>query len=88
MLRPYLLQMIITRIIIHAPPTRQRHEFDMTRKIPASTPAPHLSQPAGSATKSLESRDLMQGRSQIEIVHRGEIYRLRITRQGKLILTK
>ncbi|MEJ2590570.1 MAG: hemin uptake protein HemP [Candidatus Thiodiazotropha sp.] len=60
----------------------------MTRKIPASTPAQHLSQLAGSPSRTLESRDLMQGRSQIEIVHRGEIYRLRITRQGKLILTK
>ena len=60
----------------------------MTRKSPASTPTPHLSQQAASASRTLESRDLMQGCSQIEIVHRGEIYRLRITRQGKLILTK
>jgi hemin uptake protein HemP len=38
--------------------------------------------------QSLESRDLLQGRDQVEILHRGETYRLRITRQGKLILTK
>jgi len=29
-----------------------------------------------------------QGASEVRIVHRGQEYRLRITRQGKLILTK
>lgn len=36
----------------------------------------------------LELRSLMQGRQEIEISHQGEIYRLRLTRNGKLILTK
>lgn len=31
---------------------------------------------------------LFKGAREIEIVHKGEIYRLRITRQGKLILNK
>lgn len=37
---------------------------------------------------SIQSHELMQGRSQIEIIHKDEVYLLRITRQDKLILTK
>ncbi|MFZ3042899.1 MAG: hemin uptake protein HemP [Thiobacillus sp.] len=32
--------------------------------------------------------DLFQGRQEVLIAHQGETYRLRITRNGKLILTK
>jgi len=45
------------------------------------------SKPAAT-TKPLRSKDLFGDQSRIEIEHRGEIYRLQITRQGKLILTK
>ncbi len=37
---------------------------------------------------TLTSAELMQGRREIVIVHRGERYRLQQTRNGKLILTK
>lgn len=36
----------------------------------------------------LDSAALLGGRDEVEIVHQGETYRLRRTRQGKLILTK
>lgn len=36
----------------------------------------------------LDSKALLGSRDEVEIVHQGEIYRLRRTRQGKLILTK
>ncbi|MES9852813.1 MAG: hemin uptake protein HemP [Candidatus Thiodiazotropha sp. LLP2] len=36
----------------------------------------------------MHSCDLFRNQQRIEIEHRGEIYRLQITRQGKLILTK
>jgi hemin uptake protein HemP len=36
----------------------------------------------------LTSQTLFQGRRRIQIDHRGETYRLQITRQGKLLLTK
>ena len=36
----------------------------------------------------LDSMALLGGRDEIEIAHQGETYRLRRTRQGKLILTK
>jgi hemin uptake protein HemP len=38
--------------------------------------------------RSISSDDLMQGESEIQITHRGETYRLRVTRAGKLILQK
>lgn len=36
----------------------------------------------------IESTSLFQGKSEIIIVHQNEQYNLRITRNGKLILTK
>jgi len=39
-------------------------------------------------TGIVESHDLLGPGGRLEIRHRGEIYRLSITRQGKLILTK
>ncbi|WP_131111024.1 hemin uptake protein HemP [Sulfuricystis thermophila] len=36
----------------------------------------------------IDSRELFAGRKEILIRHEGEIYRLRLTRQNKLILTK
>lgn len=36
----------------------------------------------------LSTQELFQGRQEIAIEHAGAIYRLRITRQGKLILNK
>ena len=36
----------------------------------------------------LDSRDLFQGRREVLIDHQGSLYRLRLTRTGKLILHK
>ncbi len=38
--------------------------------------------------RQIQSCMLMRGKDQIEIVHGDQIYCLRVTRQGKLILTK
>lgn len=38
--------------------------------------------------KSLASSTVFNGATEIGIEHHGELYRLKITRQGKLILTK
>jgi hemin uptake protein HemP len=40
------------------------------------------------AQDCIDSRVLLQGREAISILHHGELYRLRETKQGKLILTK
>ena len=39
-------------------------------------------------TGALDSAALLGSRDEVEIAHQGETYRLRRTRQGKLILTK
>lgn len=44
--------------------------------------------PKQTVEKIYDSRDLFQGRQEILIEHAGHAYRLRITRQDKLILTK
>ena len=38
--------------------------------------------------RTISSEALFQGRTEIAIDHSGSIYRLKITRQGKLILNK
>lgn len=42
----------------------------------------------GDTAKRLRSEDLLQGQREIQIEHRGEIYRLLQTRNGKLLLQK
>lgn len=46
------------------------------------------SAPSGPQTERIDSESLLQGRRQIELLHQGEVYRLQVTRLGKLILTK
>jgi len=43
---------------------------------------------SAAARRQLASRDLLGGGNELHIEHNGEIYKLRQTRQGKLILTK
>ena len=69
----------------HSPDTmvsRQRHS--------GSSSAAAASRGAGAAggIPTVTSREVMAGREEICIDHHGEIYRLRITNSGKLILTK
>ncbi|MCM2288241.1 MAG: hemin uptake protein HemP [Sulfuritalea sp.] len=40
------------------------------------------------APRPLDSTTLLGAKGEVEITHQGETYRLRRTRQGKLILTK
>ncbi|MEK0084635.1 hemin uptake protein HemP [Benzoatithermus flavus] len=40
------------------------------------------------ARQPVSSRELLGGRRELQIVHNGSIYRLRVTGNGKLILTK
>ena len=53
--------------------------------------SPESSPPAGPARplpRNLTSLEILQGDSEVTISHNGEIYRLRVTRNGKLILQK
>jgi hemin uptake protein HemP len=53
--------------------------------LPSMQPAAPVAAPAGSA---VDSQRLLQGRSEVLIRHGNETYRLRHTRNDKLILTK
>ncbi|MBZ5758820.1 MULTISPECIES: hemin uptake protein HemP [Rhizobium] len=52
-------------------------------KTPA-TPPPHAVQ----TVRTIESAEIFRGQNEIVIRHEDFIYRLKITRQGKLILNK
>jgi hemin uptake protein HemP len=43
---------------------------------------------AAKALPRLAASQLFGEASELELIHQGEVYRLRITRNGKLILTK
>ena len=45
-------------------------------------------QPADAKPRQWSSLELLDGQSEAVIVHAGEVYRLRCTRNNKLILTK
>lgn len=59
---------------------------------PAPPPAPRraapVRRPGPAAPRRIPSGELLGDRSEVEILHGEEIYRLRRTRGGKLILTK
>lgn len=44
--------------------------------------------PSAPPGEPVPSQRLLHGRDEIQIAHQGQIYRLRQTRNGKLILTK
>ena len=56
-----------------------------TRSSTTTPPRPALPVASG---RPLDSSVLLGNRDEVEISHQGETYRLRRTRQGKLILTK
>jgi len=57
-------------------------------QIPASRHEPSASPGACPQRKRITTADLMQGARAIIVLHQGEEYLLRITKTGKLILTK
>lgn len=60
----------------------------MKAETPPASHEPELPLDRAESPRALDSTALFGARSEIEIAHQGEIYRLRRTRQGKLILTK
>lgn len=48
---------------------------------------PETSRPGDAAPLRICSRELLQERSELVILHQGREYRLRVTQNGKLILT-
>ena len=60
----------------------------MTRQDPRHRPDAPPAPPARTAERCVSARALMGAGSTLLIEHAGSLYRLRITRAGKLILTK
>lgn len=60
----------------------------MKSETQPSTARPETPRYRAEAPRLLDSAALLGARGEIEITHQGETYRLRRTRQGKLILTK
>ncbi len=60
----------------------QSSSMPRTAGEPAAVPAP------GAAADSLDAAELFRHRRQVSIRHEQETYYLRLTRNGKLILTK
>jgi len=54
---------------------------------PRAVPATATPEPSG-GVRRLDSGALLQGEREIVIVHRGQEYRLRVTRAEKLLLSK
>ena len=68
------------------PPVAEPRDPACTDRAPADPPRGATMPPP--ARRSVASDDLFQGLRELVILHRNEEYRLRITRAGKLILTK
>ena len=63
-------------------------EFYETDRRQSNDPPQDKIETAGSTTYSVTSEALLNGHKELVIEHAGELYRLRITSKGKLILTK
>lgn len=58
-----------------------------TDQSPPDAPSP-APQPEGEAPRTISSTDLFRGDRELLIEHEGEVYRLRVTRNCRLILQK
>lgn len=54
----------------------------------ANPPSPQAPPPATGQARHIDSATLLGPRGEVFIVHQQQVYRLRVTAQGKLILTK
>ncbi|MBB3287869.1 hemin uptake protein HemP [Rhizobium sp. BK347] len=60
----------------------------LNRMIAEKPPTPPVQCMAAPQVRIVESTDIFRGQTEIMIRHEGVIYRMKITRQGKLILNK
>ena len=59
----------------------------MDRRSPAAPPFPDRDPPSQAPTATIDSTQILRGSQEVAIAHNGRLYRLRNTRNGKLILT-
>lgn len=60
----------------------------MSTHLPTHSPQTPPAPPTPALAARLSSQALLCGRREVEIEHAGQVYRLRLTTLGKLILTK
>jgi hemin uptake protein HemP len=60
----------------------------LSDQAPATPQAKRRAMPAGEAPARFDTAFLFEGSSEVRLLHRGQEYRLRVTKHGKLILTK
>ncbi len=68
-------------------PSTNSRKQRLSLSMPGTRPA-YKKVPASSGKPQLKSDDLFIGTREIHILHNDDTYRLTITKQGKLILTK
>jgi len=51
-------------------------------------PQPQSRNTPQTQTPRIDSEELLRGHTYLEILHQGALYRLQVTRTGKLLLTK
>lgn len=68
--------------------THNHNDFRFRSSRHTSVERPVRLEPARLPTKTVTSESLFNGTFEIGIDHGGSLYRLKITRQGKLILNK
>jgi hemin uptake protein HemP len=66
-------------------PGSETNATSVPRKSDSTCDSPSVTTPQ---TDAFDVADWFRGRNEIRLLHRGQEYRLRVTRQGKLILTK
>ena len=73
----------------YSPPTHQSQAVRLNGKKKAAKQSAYVSPVSGAGgLMRLSTEWLFQSAKEIEIEHRGDVYRLRQTALGKLILTK
>ena len=72
------------------PPRSPSARADAEPRVAPSTPTTTAtaSVPAAGVGRAIASESLFAGATEVQIVHRGSLYRLKQTALGKLILTK
>lgn len=61
--------------------------LDRLKAMPDSPSEPE-SRPDDKSPRVFRSEELLRGQKEVQIEHQGEIYRLRLTRNGRLVLYK
>jgi len=60
----------------------------MNAESNTQNPSPALNKAGDMVSPTLPSHEILKGHNEVRITHCGCTYSLRVTRQGKLILTK